>query len=199
MIHIGVTGHRFLADLPALQAGIDQALARIAQAYPGQGWTLVSALAEGADRLVIRRAWRMQPGARLVVCLPLEVPDYLLDFSSQEAQTEFTCLLAQATEIIPAPGPGGSTSGPGPGSQRSQGYERAGLALLDRSDVLVALWDGQPERGQGGTGAMVRLARQRGLPLAWVRCGNGRPDSQGEEHGRVSFERMGGSFFLPFL
>ena len=55
MIRIGVTGHRFLAEIPKLRDGIDQALTRIAQTYPNEPWAVVSSLAEGADRLVVQR------------------------------------------------------------------------------------------------------------------------------------------------
>lgn len=61
----------------------------------------------------------------------------------------------------------------------------------------IAVWDGQEAQGQGGTAAIVAQARQRGLPLAWIRAGNRRPGTQepmilGEEQGKVSFERFPG-------
>jgi hypothetical protein len=65
-------------------------------------------------------------------------------------------------------------------TMRSGGYWLAGKTMLGRSDVLVALWDGQ-------------IARHQGLPIAWVHCSNRRAGTQepanlGEEHGKVSFE-----------
>lgn len=179
MIQIGVTGHRFLTELLKLQAGVDQALARIAQAYPGEGWTIVSSLAEGADRLVVQRARLIRPETRLVVPLPLAAADYLQDFPSEESRAEFTRLLGEAAEIL----------GPPEASERSQGYALAGQMMLARSHVLVALWDGQPARGRGGTAEVVQWARQRGLPLAWVHCANRLPgEPEPVEPGRVTFE-----------
>lgn len=37
-------------------------------------------------------------------------------------------------------------------------------------DVLIAVWDGAPPDGKGGTGDTVRTARHRGLPVtvAWA-------------------------------
>ena len=35
----------------------------------------------------------------------------------------------------------------------------------DRSSVLVAVWDGQPSRGLGGTADVVAYARQRSVPV----------------------------------
>ena len=183
MVQIGVTGHRFLAEISKLQAGIDQALTRIAQAYPGETWSVVSSLAEGADQLVVQRVLRARQDARLIVPLPLPVSDYRQDFSTEQARAEFETLLARAVEVIPPPKV----------TLRSEGYWLAGKTMLGRSDVLVALWDGQMALGQGGTGEMVAIARQRALPIAWVHCGNRNAGTQqpinlGEEHGKVSFE-----------
>ncbi|MGG2464352.1 hypothetical protein ACO0M4_32085 [Streptomyces sp. RGM 3693] len=35
--------------------------------------------------------------------------------------------------------------------------------------MMVALWDGRPARGRGGTAAIVGYAQERGVPLAWIR------------------------------
>jgi hypothetical protein len=37
--------------------------------------------------------------------------------------------------------------------------------------VLIALWDGQPSRGKGGTAEIVAYARQRGIPVVWIDAG----------------------------
>lgn len=185
MIQIGVTGHRFLAEIAKLQEGIDQALTRIAAAYPGQDWSVVSSLAEGADQLVVNRVLFANPYARLIVSLPLPVSDYHQDFAVEESQQEFESLLARAAEVIAPPKV----------ALRSEGYWLAGKAILDRCDVLVALWDGLNAQGPGGTEEMVNAARKKGLPIAWVHCGNRIPGinqavSLGEEQGKVSFERF---------
>ena len=45
-----------------------------------------------------------------------------------------------------------------------------GRYVLDRCDVLVAVWDGQPARGRGGTADIVAMARHCGKPMAWIRA-----------------------------
>jgi hypothetical protein len=185
MIRIGVIGHRFLADIPKLIAGIDLALSRVAQAYPDETWSVVSSLAEGADRLVVQRILLIRPEARLIVPLPLPVLEYTQDFSSESSRKEFQGLMARAAEVIPPPR----------GKSHSEGYWLAGKTILERIDVLIALWDGQSSMGQGGTGKIVAMARQKKLPLAWVKCGNRVPGtneavSLGHQQGQVSFERI---------
>ena len=160
-LRIGVTGHRTLADPDALTQAVRAAIRGLIERYLGPeadpALLVVSALAEGADRLVAREVLA-GPGAKLEAVLPLPVHEYLDDFTGQASQAEFTELLGRATRVWHAP----------PGSSREEAYERAGRHVVDRADVIVALWDGQPERGRGGTATIVSYARDQGVPVAWV-------------------------------
>ncbi len=69
---------------------------------------------------------------------------------------------AQVTVLPPAP-------------TRDESYERVGLAVLDEADALIAIWDGQGAQGLGGTGAIVRRALERAMPVLHIRAGNRRP------------------------
>ena len=42
------------------------------------------------------------------------------------------------------------------------------LRVLDESDLLVAVWDGQPARRLGGTAQVVDAAEERRLPVTVV-------------------------------
>jgi hypothetical protein len=46
-----------------------------------------------------------------------------------------------------------------------QAHLAAGQAVADRSDRLVAVWDGKPARAIGGTADIVSYARQKGVPV----------------------------------
>jgi hypothetical protein len=184
MAAVGVTGHRVLTERERIEAGIADALGQIEVAFPGQPLTVISSLAEGADRLVVHQVLA-RPGARLIVPLPMPVPDYLTDFEEGESKDEFLALLQRAAEVVHL-----SSS-----DSRDGAYEAAGVYVLEHCDVLLAVWDGQPAQGQGGTGDIVTIARQRGVPLAWVHAGNRKPGtaeptSLGSEQGLVTFEHL---------
>lgn len=184
MIRIGVTGHRILAEPEKIDAGVEDALRRIESAFPGEPVTGVSALAEGADRIVARHVLD-RPGSGLIVPLPVPTSDYLSDFESDESRAEFLRLLQRAGHVEEMP----STA------TRDRAYEAAGEYVLNNSDVLIAIWDGENAQGRGGTGDIVARARERGLPIAWVHAGNRepgthRPTSLGDEQGRVTFENI---------
>jgi hypothetical protein len=160
VIRIGVTGHRFLSDIENLVVEIDKVLSRIELNQPREDWVVISALAEGADRLVVERVLKYKPTAKLVVPLPLPVEEYQEDFVGDESRQEFLRLLNLAVDVIPLPAP----------SAREEGYLAEGLYVLDHCDVLIALWDGLEAQGLGGTGQIVALARERRIRLAWIRC-----------------------------
>jgi len=182
-VRVGVTGHRVLAKAGRIRTGIDSALDGIERSFPGSSLDLLSCLAEGADRLVARRGLARR-GARLTVPLPLSEAEYLEDFPSRRSRREFRSLLERAAEVVDLPP-----------VTRPEAYQAAGLWILDHCDLLLAVWDGEPAHGAGGTGEIVEEARSRGLPIAWVHAGNRRPGtteptSLGKEQGRVTFEHL---------
>lgn len=158
MMAIGVTGHRNLRDPEKVSQAVDRALAHILAVYGQAGLQLISPLAEGADRLVVWRALEKYT-PHLVIPLPLERDEYLRDFKSIASKAVFTTLLEQGGEVIQLP----------PQPTREESYLAAGRYVLAHSEVLVALWDGEPARGTGGTAQIVAEARARCLPLAWIK------------------------------
>lgn len=182
-LRIGVTGHRQLDDEQALSAQVRRAIERIRQLAPSSPhtpllFTVVSPLAEGADRLVAREVLKDER-ADLEAPMPLPREEYLKDFESDQSKGEFSSFLARAKVVAELP----------PCGRRDEAYERVGRYVVDRSDVLIALWDGEPSRGQGGTAEIVAHARERGVPLMWIAT-----------KGRVEIvEELGKGLSLPAL
>lgn len=139
-------------------------LARATAALPGRPLVVLSPLAEGADRLVAEVVLE-NPGASLVAMLPLPQDDYEQDFASAESLQDFRRLLGRAAQTISLP----------PVAERNEAYANAGEYILNHCEVLVAIWDGQPAQGRGGTAEVVREALARGLPVLHVLAGNRMP------------------------
>jgi hypothetical protein len=159
---IGITGHRCLGDQQELVEAVRDALQLITGLLPEHAGSdvalvAVSSLAEGADRLV-SHVLLAEPGSRLEVILPAARLDYERDFRDSESTREFRHLLQQASQVRKAPGL----------KSREEAYEWAGRQVVDRCDALIAVWDGRPSRGRGGTAEIVQYARDCGVPLAWV-------------------------------
>ena len=184
MVAIGVSGHRDLIDLAAVSNAVDKALNKIITYFVGNSLQVISPLAEGADRVV---AWRAMANfsVRLVVPLPLEMSEYMLDFKSISSKAAFKTLLEQADQVIELPAE----------DTREACYLAAGMYILDHSDVLIAVWDGEPARGIGGTAEIVAEARRRGMPLAWVQVAGGERESSSVKKDftgvlRIHYERF---------
>ena len=181
VFHVGVTGHRAEA-LPS-SAGpvirqtvanvlgvIEAEVAAIAQEeaalLPAEGRTvlrLISSLAAGADQLVAEVA--LERGWELQCPLPFARGEYEKDFVEPASVTEYRALLARATSVF---------EHDGDRRHEAAAYLEAGRTMLAQSDLVVAVWDGEPSRGVGGTADVVREALAKGMPV--VRIDPARPE-----------------------
>jgi hypothetical protein len=156
-LRIGVTGHRTLADEWPLGENVDVVISHLRSMAPSTPTTpivfeVVSPLGEGADRLVAARVLR-DATATLEVPLPLPADDYETDFRSKDSRLRFRELAARADSVWVVGGHG-----------RADAYTRVGAYLVDSCDVLIAIWDGRPARGPGGTADILGLAEKQGMP-----------------------------------
>jgi hypothetical protein len=172
---IGVTGHRDLreADLPRLEREVQSIIATLQNDYlGGEGETpilVLSALAEGADRLVARVA--VAQGAKLIAPLPLPPEEYRRDFEpglKGGSAAEFDALLGQAiaAPIIPFT-PGNSLEAVrADGAKRSEQYRAVGAFIVRHCNVLIAISDGNDKNMAVGGSAEVIKFKCEGIPLA---------------------------------
>jgi hypothetical protein len=164
-VRIGVTGHRTLADEDDVGARVHEALAdlknRLVSSSTEVRFTVLSALAEGADRLVVDKAYEVfGDDLRVVAVLPREAGDYMQDFKTAHSRRVFEQMLEQAARARAMP----------EAPSDEQGYERAGQYIVEQSDVLFALWDGEEARGRGGTAEIVTFARGRRRPVVHIQA-----------------------------
>ncbi len=177
---VGVTGHREAnlagIDRVGLRSAVDAALAQIEAALQVVArqhaevfdaapprLRLVSALADGADSLVAHAA--LDAGWRLDACLPFARDEYAADFGVVQL-ADFEALLTRASAVFELPARR---------DDAEAAYEAAGRLILDQSDLLVALWDGHPNRGRGGTSRVVAEAVARQVPVLHIHAGGAEP------------------------
>ncbi len=159
---IGVTGHRKLDTRSSLVEQIHWTIERVRQMVPSLRRTplvlsVLSTLAEGADRLVAREVLKV-PGSMLEVVLPFEKDDYVKEFETTESRVEFEELLSRAQRVRQL----------GSKGNRHEAYKQIGRYIVDQCDVLIAFWDGKHVAGQSGTGEIVQYARESNCPLFWI-------------------------------
>lgn len=150
MTTIGVTGHQRIpaAALPYVVDGIRAQLAVVSGPVTGY-----SSLAAGSDQIFAREV--LASGGRLIAVIPSQ--GYEQTFSS-EGQAEYNELLAAAEQTIVLDFAEPSEAA----------FMAAGTEVIDRSDLLIAVWDGRPPQGLGGTADAVAYARSRGREVVVI-------------------------------
>lgn len=180
-LRIGVTGHRPNRLDAIAQTRIDEAaravLERLSKATsavqeahadvlaPGPPeLRLVTALAEGADTILARAA--SDAGMRLDVILPFRRADYVAAQGLQDAaRATFQGFLEVAHSVLELDRD--------PREAENEGYLASGRCMLEHSDLLVAIWDGETAAGVGGTAEIVNEALGVGIPVIWIRPDGG--------------------------
>ncbi|MEU9360835.1 hypothetical protein AB0M42_17810 [Streptomyces sp. NPDC051784] len=151
MKRIGVTGHRSIP--PELHALVQEGLRAALCGHEGSLEAL-SSLAVGADQLFADVA--LAHGAELTVVIPSG--DYESGFDEAEDLERYRTLKARAAREIRLDFP----------HSTDEAYYAAGTYIADHCDRLVAVWDGLPARGLGGTGDIVTYARSLGRPVTVI-------------------------------
>ncbi|MFN3591823.1 MAG: hypothetical protein ACK4TG_06520, partial [Thermaurantiacus sp.] len=171
---LGVTGHRQEripeADWEEIRnrvCGAVEAIQAIVQALAREGaeffaaappdLRVLSALSDGADSLVAEAA--INRGFALDCILPFAPECYVEDFCDAEEQDSFRKLFAAAENRLILPGQR---------DREAAAYALAGEAIVAQSTLLVAVWDGRPGKGWGGTADVVETAVESGVPVLQI-------------------------------
>ncbi len=173
VLRFGVTGHRpprlsetdhsAIHDICAKVFQLAQATlaelharhAAILSSQPPRS-ILATSLAEGADVVVAEAA--LECGMQITACLPFPAEIYARDFepdrwiASERLIGRCESVLELGEQL------GGSATA----------YEAAGRLVMSQSDILIAVWDGDPAQGPGGTAQIVAEAIAMHLPVIHV-------------------------------
>lgn len=151
MARVAISGHRGLG--PSTEALVTAGLRGTLERYPPNELTGLSCIADGADTLFAIIVLSL--GGRLEVVVPA---DRYRDGLPADHHPIYDKFLDAASAVHRLPFR----------ESTSESHMAASERMLDLADELVAVWDGQPARGHGGTADVVAAARQRGLPVTVV-------------------------------
>ncbi len=185
---VGVIGHRpnrlpeaardrVAADIDAVLDGIAAAMVKAERDYGSvfagpAVLSLVDSLAEGADRIAARAlvARRDKNDGPLTFALDAVLPfareEFEKDFAEEPAREEFRSLIGHARAVLELPGSRDA---------EASAYEAAAYTVIDQADVVVAVWDGGPSHGRGGTTDTVEALARDGRPLIIVDANGAAP------------------------
>jgi hypothetical protein len=156
---VGFSGHRQLDNAGALAPAVTRALELLRQETKGE-WVALSSVATGGDQLFIGQARSL--GLSWYAILPLPRAEFAKDFSEAEWRgVEATLGQAENVRVITENG------------SREDAYLDCGMETVNGSDVLLAVWDGDPARGKGGTADVIEYAKSIGKPILIVDAATG--------------------------
>ncbi len=160
---IGVTGHRdlVLSEMDELERQIGVLFAELRQKFPHSPLRLVSALAEGGDRLAAKVA--LQSDVELQAVLPMPIDVYREDFKTRESKAEFDEFCRQA-EVLELPAHGDQPLDRHAAAEREIAYANAGMFISAHCHILLALWDGTESQNLGGTAQIIYFQHYDRLP-----------------------------------
>lgn len=142
-MEIGITGHQRLPEPGRwrwVREQIDSILEEASKPLVG-----ITSLAIGADQLFAESV--LQHGGALTVVVPFE--GYEATFAEGGPRAEYERLLrsAQTVNVLRKQG------------SDEESYYEAGKRVVDLCQLLIAVWDGKPAGGWGGTADIVRYAQ----------------------------------------
>jgi hypothetical protein len=153
---IGFTGHRHLQDPEKIKKIIGAVLDSLRAEIPGQlvGY---SSVAIGADTLFAER-W-LESESPWMALLPRAEDDFKNDFTQADWAKTFA-LLQRAVRVQSLTGI--------KEAERDLAYLECGILVVEEADVVIAVWNGKPSRGVGGTADIVANARNLNKPLVLI-------------------------------
>jgi hypothetical protein len=152
MTRLAITGHRGLSEKTT--ALVDAALRREISKRAGDCVLVgLSCIADGADALFARAI--LDHGGTLYVIVPARK---YRDGLPQDHHATYDTLMAEAADIIRLDHV----------ESDSEAHMDASLRMLADADELLAVWDGQPARGHGGTADVVAAAHDQGVQVTVI-------------------------------
>jgi hypothetical protein len=172
----GFTGHRTGYDEQVIRPVLVQVFAGLQERAVGCGGRLelYASVAEGGDTLCVEVARELDIPVHLLLPLPEE--EFAKDFSTRQAWQR----SAEQLRI--------SRQRPGRDSvqlvagepTRPECYFNQAMHMLEATDVVVALWDGQESRGLGGTAQVIGHAHRTGIASVQIAAASGEVTEHGD-------------------
>jgi hypothetical protein len=164
---VGFSGHRQVDRPDESAVAIRSVLEGLRRDGTGE-WVALSSVAAGADSLFAQNALGL--GLAWHALLPLPAAEFRSDFTASEWEVAEALLpRAEQVRVITENG------------SREDAYLDCGMETVNGCDVLLALWNGEPARGKGGTAEVIAYAREIGRPIVVI-------DSATLEVSRENFE-----------
>lgn len=149
-MRVGITGHQELTESSGWDwviRSFDALLSAMPKPLVG-----ITCLAAGADQLFAQAVLRNF--GTIEVVLPFPEYESTLDEESKQFYRQLHLMASKITVLTKQ-------------STTDESYLKAGKIVVDLSDVMVAVWNGRPAGGLGGTADIVEYAKKK-KKVVWL-------------------------------
>ncbi len=138
--------------------------------------SVCSCLSEGADRFVVNQGLKLGYFIDAAIPFPEDSLVHARDLEGEEqdnSRAELKSFITQS-RILPISDYAKDNEAtalentPEGRRVRRKAYLDAGLAMLEQSDILLALWDGEKSENVGGTYDIIKRAISQNIIVLWV-------------------------------
>lgn len=153
-IVIGVTGHRNIKkeDESILHEKVRECITSLKEKYKNTRFYMLNSLASGADTICAEEA--LKTGIDIICPLPFLKEEYEKDFE-QEDLLKFNDLISRTKKHFVVDNNIKSNQ---------EGYLKAGVYIAENSNIIIAIWDGNPNNQSNcGTSAVVKYAKEKSV------------------------------------
>jgi hypothetical protein len=148
---LGFAGHRRVSNTEDLREAIRREVAA-AKELLGKRMIAICSAAAGADLIFLKTCVELRIPA--IVILPFPEERFEEDFEDEEEWAMAQRLSGVALAKYVAPG----------GKKAPEAYQIVSRLLLEWADAFLFVWNGERQKGVGGTGETVEEARDLGIP-----------------------------------
>jgi len=148
---IGITGHRGLTG--DVEDYVRREIREVLRRRPPETLAGMSCLADGADTIFAQVLREL--GGRLTAVVPAAA---YRDGLPADHHPTYDSLLAAASAVHRL----------GYRDSTPEAHLAASRFIVDAADEMLAVWDGRPARGPGGTADVVAYARATGTPVTVI-------------------------------
>jgi hypothetical protein len=154
MTRVGITGHSNITGETAelVRVEMSNVISQYAK-LDDAGLIGITCLGRGADQVFAEVVLSLK--GQLEVVVPSKDYDQIPD---PKSSARYQRLLRQAVSVREMPF---ETAGP-------EAYFAATKELIQASEIILAVWDGGPPDGRGGTADAVNFARQAGREIVVI-------------------------------
>lgn len=181
-VAVGVTGHRNLS--PKCSEIINGELKKINENYKVE--TVYSPLAEGADMVVAQFFINFNKKIKIIVPLPFDIKMYKKSFKDKDSENKFDDLLKSSYKNYALTNTYSLDEIQRNSAIKNELYKAVGEHVVDNSDIIIAVWNGKPSNGTGGTAEIVEYAKKKNKMILYINSETGKVKQltyKGKKHG----------------